>query len=237
MGRCTPEGSSSRTASAPSSNASCRARDRVGDPVGGDHAGDLDRRGGDHLDVDLGLAEDPEDGRRDAGMAAHPGTDDRDLADLVVRVELGDVEPGQRLARPLEVVAGDGEREVRLRVLGDGLVLDDHVDVDVGVGEGAEHAPGDAGLVAEPGQRHPRLVGVGHGCHHRLLHRRVLGEHERTGGVLERAAAVDADPVVAPVLDRAQLQHPGARGRHLEHLVERDLGELARARARSAGRR
>ena len=120
---------------------------------------------------------------------------------------------------------------------GDRLVLDDHVDVDVGVGERAEDAPGDAGLVAEAGQGHARLVGVGDCCDHRLLHRLVLGEHEGTGAILERAAAVDADAVVARVLDRAQLQHPGARGGHLEHLLERDLGELAGARARSADRR
>ena len=40
-------------ASAPSSKASCSACTAVGHLVGGDHAGDLDRRGGDHLDVDL----------------------------------------------------------------------------------------------------------------------------------------------------------------------------------------
>ena len=52
-------------------------------------------------------------------------------------------------------------------------------------------------------------------------------DDEGTGTVLEAAAAVDADAVVAGVLDRAQLQDPGAGGRHLEHLLEGDAGELA----------
>ena len=38
---------------------------------------------------------------------------------------------------------------------------------------------------------------------------------------------MDPDPVVARVLDRAQLQHPGPRGRHLEHLLEGEQGQLA----------
>ncbi len=40
--------------------------------------------------------------------------------------------------------------------------------------------------------------------------------------------AMDAHAVVARVLERAQLQHPGARRRHLEHLLERDHRQLAR---------
>ena len=76
-------------------------------------------------------------------------------------------------------------------------------------------AAGDAGLVADPGQGHPRLVvGVGHGCYERLLHGLLLGlefaDDEGTGAVIEAAAAVDPHAVVARVLDRAQLQHAGA---------------------------
>ena len=55
----------------------------------------------------------------------------------------------------------------------------------------------------------------------------LLGNDEGTGAVLEAAAAVDADAVVARVLDRAQLQHPGARGRHLQHLLVGDRRQLA----------
>ena len=64
----------------------------------------------------------------------------------------------EHVGRRAQVVAGDGEREVGLLVVGDRLVLDDHVDVDVRVGERAEDAPGDARLVAQAGQGHPRLV-------------------------------------------------------------------------------
>ena len=53
-------------------------------------------------------------------------------------------------------------------------------------------------------------------------------EDEGTGAIVEARTAVDPDAVVARVLDRAQLQHARARGGHLEHLLERDDGQLAR---------
>ena len=86
----------------------------------------------------------------DARMAAHPGADDRDLADPLVGLDadLGVARARDRLDRAVEVVALDREREVGAAVVGDRLVLDDHVDVDVGVGERAEDPAGDAGLVA-----------------------------------------------------------------------------------------
>ena len=55
-------------------------------------------------------------------------------------------------------------------------------------------------------------------------------QHESTWSVLERRAAVDPHAVVARVLDRAQLQHAGAGGGHLEHLLERELRDLAGVR-------
>ena len=129
-----------------------------------------------------------------------------------------------------QVGAVDGEGEVGELVVADGLVLDDHVDVDVGVGQRGEDPPGDAGLVADAGQRHARLVvGVGHGCYEWLLHGFLSSlNDEGTGAVLEAAAAVDADAVVARVLDRAQLQDLRPRGRHLEHLLVGDGRQLAR---------
>ena len=80
-------GSSLRTAPSPSSKASCRALTASGTRSAADHAGDLDRRGGDHLDVDPLLAERLEDLGGDARMAAHPGADDRDLADPLVGLD------------------------------------------------------------------------------------------------------------------------------------------------------
>ena len=114
------------------------------------------------------------------GMAAHAGADDRDLADVGIGLDAADVERLEHLGRRAQVVAGDREREVGLLVVGDRLVLDDHVDVDVGVGEGAENASRDAGLVGESGQGHARLVGMRYGCDHRLLHRHVLSDDEGT---------------------------------------------------------
>ena len=75
--------------------------DRVGDAVGGDDAGDLDRRGGDHLDVDPLAAEHLEDLGGDARVRAHAGADDRDLADPLVGADaLADVaEGGDRVGR------------------------------------------------------------------------------------------------------------------------------------------
>ena len=202
--------------------------DRRRDLAGGDHAGDLDRRGGDHLDVDPVLAQGLEDLRRDPGVAAHPRPDDRDLSDALVGLEpLADLEPLERLRRAAQIAAIDREREVGLLVGRHGLVLDDHVDVHVGVGQGAEDLPGHAWLVAHPGQGHARLVGMGHGCHRGSFHRLLLRDDEGTGALLEGAAAVHPDLVVSRVLDRAQLEHLGAGGRHLEHLLERDHPQQA----------
>mgnify|MGYP001022099647 CR=1 FL=1 len=142
--------------------------DRIGDAVGGDHAGDLDGRGGDHLDVDLLLPEDAEDLGGDAGVAAHTGTDDRDLADPLVGEDLVGALAGRldRLDRLGEVVAGDGEGEVGAVLGGDGLVLDDHVDVHVRLRERGEDPARHAGLVLDPREGHARLlVGVRHCCH------------------------------------------------------------------------
>ena len=177
------------------------------------------------------LAEHLEDLGGDAGVGAHAGADDRDLADPLVGAD-----PWLRRRRARRSCRWRSVRSERSTVkersascvVADRLVLDDHVDVDVGVGQRGEDPAGDAGLVADAGQRHAGLVvGVGHGGYERLLHGLVLCDDEGTGAVLEAAAAVDADTVVARVLDRAQLQDPGPGGRHLEHLLVGDMGQLA----------
>ena len=147
-----------------------------------------------------------------------------------VRIALADVERLERLdARVLQVVAGDREREVGACSSGTGSFWMIMSTLTFASASAPKIAPGDAGLVADAGEGHARLLGgVGDGCDQGSFHRLVLGDDEGTGAVLERAAAVDADAVVARVLDRAQLQHPGARGRHLEHLLEGDDGQLAR---------
>ena len=108
--------SSRSTSSLPSSNASCSARTASRHAVGGDHAGDLDRRGGDHLDVDLLFAEGLEHLRRDAGMAAHAGADHRDLAHLLVGDHVLEAqlagEPLERPPRGAQVRPRHGERDL-----------------------------------------------------------------------------------------------------------------------------
>ena len=140
-------------------------------------------------------------------MAAHPRSDDRHLPDPLVRQDaLAEDEAAEDLGGRREVLAPHGEREIRLVIRGDRLVLDDHVDVHLGLGERAEDAPGDPGLVANAGKRDAGLLlGVGHGGYEGALHGLGLSEDDCTGAILERAPAMDAYPVVAGVLHRAQL--------------------------------
>ena len=54
---------------------------------------DPDLRGRDHLDVDAGVGQRREERRGDAGVRAHPGADQRHLADLVVVEQLARSRP------------------------------------------------------------------------------------------------------------------------------------------------
>jgi hypothetical protein len=81
-------------------------------------------------------------------MAAHSGADNRHLADPLVGLQaLRDVQPAQCLRCRGEVVGVDRERQVGLLIGRRGLVLDDHVDVHVRLGEGPEDAARDARLI------------------------------------------------------------------------------------------
>ena len=167
-------GCSARTSSAPSSKASCSARTACGDLLAAHDAGDLDRRGGDHLDVDALAAEGGEHLGGDAGVRLHSRADDRDLAHRRVLGDAGDADVGddrvERGAGGRQVGARDGEGHVGRGALGLRLVLDDHVDVDVGVGERREDPPGDARAVRDAEQRDARLVGrVGDGGDERVV--------------------------------------------------------------------
>ncbi len=72
------------------------------DVLGTDHARDLDRRGGDHLDVDALAAQRPEDLGGHAGVRLHAGADDRDDAHVRVRAHVGERSPraSARARRP-----------------------------------------------------------------------------------------------------------------------------------------
>ena len=85
------------------------------------------------------------------------------------------VERLERVDRVLHVVLRHGERHVGALALGHRLVLDDHVDVDVRVGQRREDAARDAGRVRHAGQRDARLVGrVGDCGYERSFHRLLL---------------------------------------------------------------
>ena len=107
-------------------------------------------------------------------------------------------------------------------------VLDDHVDVDAGVGEGREDARRDARLVRDLDERDLRDVPVvGEAANLvPLLHERVLLD-ERSGGVLERAEDLDDDVVDPAQLDGPGLHDLGALVGELEHLLVADDLELA----------
>src|SRR5918995_5473822 len=70
--------------------------------------GDLDRRGGDHLDVHAGVAQHGEGLGRHTRMALHSGADDRDLPHPIVGLDRPEAELGREL--------GQGDPRLRGRV-------------------------------------------------------------------------------------------------------------------------
>src|SRR5258708_22024911 len=100
------------------------------DPAARDYTGDLDRGGGDHLDVDALLGEHLEDLGRDAGMRAHARADDRDLAHLGLGLHALEYLTRHRLKRArgrLNVFVGNGEGDLGPTPSRGGDVLVDHV--------------------------------------------------------------------------------------------------------------
>ena len=120
----------------------------------------------------------------------------------------------------------DGARDVGVTLFAG--VLDDHVDVDVGCGEGGEDHGRDAGLVGHAAHGHPGFVGgVGDGSDDRALHGVIFLSHPGAVVVGEARAHVDGDVVLARVLDGAHGEHLRAGGGHLQHLVVGDVVDLA----------
>ena len=197
------------------------------------HARDADGRRADHLDVDAFGRERLEHLGGDAGVRLHARADERDPTDLLVGAEPGRLGLDDDLLhldrRQAHVVARQRERDVGV-ALGR-HVLHDHVDVDAGVGERAEHRCRDTRAV---GHLLDRDLGLGDVVRDtrddRLLHCFVLLGDPRSGCPREARTNVDLHAVVARELDRSQREHPAAGRGHLQHLVERDVRELARAR-------
>ena len=110
-------------------------------------------------------------------------------------------------------------------------VLHDHVDIDIGVGERAEHGGGDAGLVRDLDQRDFGLVPrIGDAAYDVLFHDLILMADQSTKfdtiilaasaevGSIEARAHQHPHPLLHSELDRARLQHLGALRGHLQHL-------------------
>ena len=97
-------------------------------------------------------------------MAAHARPDQRHLADVVVVEQLGEADlVFQRVQlghRGGSAVARAGERDVGLAVLDLGDVLQHHVDVHVGVGDGPEHLGRVPRDVGQPDDGHLGLAAV-----------------------------------------------------------------------------
>ncbi len=171
--------------------------------------------------------------RGHAGVRAHAEPDDRHLRDLVLvahahRADLGRHHPAQ-LERAAQIVAADRERDVGAAVSAG--VLDDHIDHDAGLGDGAENACRQSGPVGHSGERDLALILVERDArHHHFFHLLVLLADPGALGLAEAGAHHQRHAVAPREFDRAQLEHLRPQPRHLHHLVVRDAREFARAR-------
>ena len=168
------------------------------------------------------------------GCVFIPGADQRDAADSLVGAEadrLGlDDDLVHRGSRAGDVVARERERDVGVARGRD--VLHDHVDVDADASASVRNTlaatPGRSGtcsiviFASETSCVTPEMIACSIDWPSSVTH--VPGAQVK----LERTWTRHA--VVARELDRPQREHTAAGGSHLEHLVERDVRELARRR-------
>ncbi len=171
-------------------------------------------------------------------MAAHADPDRRDLHHVGGALDLAESD-GAALSvedRAGSVVIGGRYREGHV---GRRLVarngLDDHVDVDVGVGQRPEDRGGDAGTVLQVAQGDLRLVlREGDAGDDLLFHDFVLVADEGAWagivGRIEAGADGGRHAVDHGELDRADLEHLGPEGGHLQHLLEGDALHALRLR-------
>ena len=178
------------------------------------------------------LAEHLEDLGGDARVRAHAGADDRDLADLLVGADpRRDVAERRRSCRAAVVSSSRSTVKERSASWSSptGSFWMITSTLTLASASALKMRPATPGSSRTPtrvtrASSSEWVTAVTKGC---SMVSCSLRDDEGTGTVLEAAAAVDPDPVVAGVLDRAQLQHAGARGRHLEHLLEGDDRQLA----------
>ena len=136
----------------PSSNAAVQRAHRVGDAVAADDAGDLDRRGRDHLDVDaLARRASRRPSRRRPGATSSRRRRSRPCPSPGRSATLAmpsSATTGSSAARAARRSSRGTVNDMSARAPSDSrLVLDDHVDVDVRVGErGRRCAPATPGV-------------------------------------------------------------------------------------------
>ena len=172
-------------------------------------------------------AERGEDLGRDAGVRLHARADDGHLAHRRVVVDGADAHlaaTGSSASRATRTSARGTVNDMSAAAPSDSgsfwMIMST---LTLASASAVKMRPGDAGMVGHAEQRDARLVGgVRHGGDQGAFHRLLFSDHEGPGRLGERRAAVDAHAVRARVLDGAQLQHAGAGGGHLEHLLEGD---------------
>src|SRR6218665_343174 len=196
---------------------------------------------GDHLDVDAFFAEHAKHLAGHAHMAAHADPDDADFADVgvanhFVRAQHGEHFFLDQIDGAGVVVAVHGEAEVGFAILAQ--VLDDHVDIDVGIGHGAQDQVGDAGLVGHAEHGELGFVAVESDAgYDGLFHFFVLLESDQRAGAGffvnvhvpggEARQHAQPDPVLAGEFDRADLQQLAAPAGHFKHFLQAHRREVA----------
>src|SRR5712671_19449 len=204
--------------------------------VGGiDQQRKLDLRGRDSANIYAAVSERPKGLGGNAGVAAHSNPDDRDFRDVGCAIEalVADLRPrvGYRLLGALEI----GSRHRKSQIGRSAVrrhVLNDHVHIDVGVGQRAENIGRDARFVRNIADRDLSLVlGKRDAGDDVLFHKFLLVANQSPGRVLVRIdllRRIEARSHEYRHLadhgefDGAHLKHLSALGGELEHFLERD---------------
>src|SRR5690606_27963992 len=106
-------------------------------------------------------------------------------------------------------------------------VLDDHVHVDVGVGQGLEQLRCCAGLVWQPHHNDLYLILVErYAAHDHIFHGSNFLFHNRTLVIVHTAAHFENDSVLFGELNTAGLHDLGAQAGEFEHFVVGDFVDL-----------
>ncbi len=160
-------------------------------------------------------------------------TPTRQLADILVSADLLKTDLGlEPLDDPpcfRQVRLVHGKRQVGQWCAGAVTdVLHDHVDTDGGVGERLEHPSGNARPVGHADEGELGLVLIeSHATNHDVFHAARLFFHNRPRIGIETGPDFEYNMKLFRGFHRSKLHHLGARAGQLEHLIVRDLIELA----------